>query len=92
MPGQFRNAQAIDAGPDAGGIGDGANVFPRVLIVSGVANSGLGFNLRADPAGRAGSRSSEHGPLRLQIKCVVRERVVAFHHVGQVDARESLFE
>jgi hypothetical protein len=54
LPCEFGNAKSVHARPDAGGVGDGPKVGPGRLPIPGGSKTGLGLNLRADPACRAG--------------------------------------
>ena len=92
LPRKFGHADAIDAGPDAGGIGDSAEVFPGVLVLPGGPEVGLGFDLAADPAGGAVSGRIVDGPVCFEVEGVITQVVVALHHIGHADKREGLLQ
>jgi hypothetical protein len=90
LPGEFGDAEAVHARPDAGGVGGAAQVAGGGLGVTRVAEAGLGGDLRTDPSGGAVGRVVVDRPLGPKTQRVEPEVVVALPDIGERNPGQGL--
>ena len=92
MPRQLWNLEPIHAGPDAGGVGNGAQIGLRGLCGSRGIQAGLGLDFCAEPTSHPDRPLAVNCPIPVEVEVVRAEVGVSLSDTRHAGAGKGLLE